>query len=476
MYISNENLHRIEKVVDSSNITYSHLRDELVDHICCDIETQMDAGADFAQAFQKVRKKFGIADLEKIQETTISLIYLQYNTMKKLMRTTGILAPVIVAFGGLFKIMHWPGAGPALILGVFIAAFLFLPSAVYTLWREQKKSKQILLYISGFIAGFGYVISVLFKIMHWPGAGLLMLLAIVTGGLVFLPLWFTNQYNNMEDRKKIPHLVVGCLVAFGYMFGFLFKMMHWPGAAILLTGSLMVLIFIFLPVYANYLIKNKESVHINFIYSVIAITWFTITSALISINVSTSYFGSIDYAQPKANLQANYYNSLSDNILQKVSVDTAFSQQQINHAKAIKQRSDSLVHSIQNLKFTLIAKANEETKAAIRENENIVMKNVKNKGNTQIPKQLLLDKNSRKASLLKQHIAEYRSFMLKNTSNVDFQKTISQLFHTGKTRKAEWEYKYFCPTSVAGALFTLTMLEQNIRLIEFKAINSLVIQ
>ncbi len=476
MYINNKNLQQIEKVVDRSNITYSHLRDELVDHICCDIESQMSEGVEFSQAFQKVRKKFGITDLEKIQETTISLIYLKYNTMKKLMRTTGILAPAIVAFGGLFKIMHWPGAGIALILGFFIAAFLFLPSAAYTLWREQKSSKQIILYISGFIAGFGYVISVLFKIMHWPGASLFILLAIATGGLVFLPLWFTHQYNNLDDRKKIPHLVVGCLVGFGYMFGFLFKMMHWPGALILFTGSLVVLIFVFLPIYATYLIRNSKSVHINFIYAVIAITWFTITSALISINVSTSFFGSVSYAQPKLKSQAEYYNSLSNNILQEISGDTAFTQQQKKHTKTIKQKSDSLVYSIQNLRIKIIAKATEKKQAAIEKNQEMQIHNIKNRGNLQIPKELLMEKNTARASLLKQHIAEYKSFMLKNGTQNNFQKTINQLLNTEKINGYDWEFRYFYQTSVAGALFTLTMLEQNVRFVEFKAINSLVNQ
>lgn len=51
---------RIEKQVQLAGISFSHLPDDLIDHICCDVETRMDKGETFDQAFEKVKVEIGI--------------------------------------------------------------------------------------------------------------------------------------------------------------------------------------------------------------------------------------------------------------------------------------------------------------------------------------------------------------------------------------------------------------------------------
>ena len=47
--------------------------------------------------------------------------------MKKTMFVLGYIAAALTTFGLLFKVMHWPGANIMLILGVAMLNFGFLP-------------------------------------------------------------------------------------------------------------------------------------------------------------------------------------------------------------------------------------------------------------------------------------------------------------------------------------------------------------
>ena len=44
---------------------------------------------------------------------------------KKFLHLSSCLGASVVILGALFKIMHWPGSGPMLILGLGTEAFLF---------------------------------------------------------------------------------------------------------------------------------------------------------------------------------------------------------------------------------------------------------------------------------------------------------------------------------------------------------------
>ena len=63
----------------------------------------------------------------------------------------------MLGFAALFKIMHWPGAGIMLTLGAFILAFVFMPSALTVLWKETHSRKRLFLYISAFVASMLFI-------------------------------------------------------------------------------------------------------------------------------------------------------------------------------------------------------------------------------------------------------------------------------------------------------------------------------
>jgi len=260
-----------------------------------------------------VKQKIGFGGLERIQHETLYLIDKNYRIMKKTMKISGVVAPILIALGALFGSELWLSATLLLVLGFFLLSLFFLPSAIYVSYKEVSNKTKKFTHITGFIATFFLSISFLFKINHWPPATIFLTLGVALMCLVFLP---SLIYNKIKDKEiSIPKyiFILALLGLIIYILAFMFKMMHWPGATILFYSGSTLLIFIAFPLYVYKTYKNSLFVENSFIYIVLVIVWIVTPTTLISINVSTRVLGemfesdagnayTIEYLQEKNNL------------------------------------------------------------------------------------------------------------------------------------------------------------------------------
>ena len=285
--LSIANVEFLKREISSSGLTYSHLRDDLIDHVCCDVEYEMLNGLPFEKAYEMVKEKIGIGGLERIQHETLYLIDNKYRIMKKTMKISGVIAPIILAFGTLFKIEHWPGASILMVLGFFLLSFVFLPSAIYVSYKEVSNKTKKWTHFIGFLGTFFLSLSFLFKIMHWPGAGIAMMVGVTLICLIFLPMVLINKVRDKQIFIPKYIYVLGLLGLMLYLVAFLFKVMHWPGATMfMLTGGIL-LVFIAFPMFVVKSYKEHDFVANSFIYLVVALVWFVVPITLLSLNVST---------------------------------------------------------------------------------------------------------------------------------------------------------------------------------------------
>jgi hypothetical protein len=125
--------------------------------------------------------------------------------MKKLQYIYGILTVILVFLGVTFKVQHWPGASVMLVLGITSLIFLFMPAALIDNYRHEGSAKNRILYIVGYITTLVVLGGALFKIMHWPGAGVIILIALPFPFVVFLPvyLYVTSKIENFDLTKTV---------------------------------------------------------------------------------------------------------------------------------------------------------------------------------------------------------------------------------------------------------------------------------
>jgi phosphoglycerol transferase MdoB-like AlkP superfamily enzyme len=278
-----QNIERVSNDILKEEIVFSHLSEELIDHLCCDIEYEMQSGIDFEKAYDKVRFKIGSRRLKEIQEETLYAVDTKYRHMKNTMKISAITGTVLLGFASLFKIHHWPSAGIMMTLGAICLALIFLPSALGVLWKETKSGKRIFLFISAFLAGMFFILGILFKVQHWPGGGVILSLSYLSGVIFFIPALFFSLFRDTERRAKRPAYILAFIGVTVHMLGLLFKIQHWPYSGLLLTTGMSILFVIALPLYTWIKWKDEKYVKAEYIYLLIGSLAILIPSVLISI-------------------------------------------------------------------------------------------------------------------------------------------------------------------------------------------------
>ncbi len=284
-----QNVEQINQDIRMQDIIFSHLPDELTDHICCDIEYEMQNGKSFQEAYKIVKQKIGKRRLKEIQEETLYAVDTKYRQMKTTMKISGVVGTIMLGFAVLFKIQHWPGAGILMTLGSLTLALVFLPSALSLLWKETHNSKRLFLFISAFLTGACFIAGTLFKIQHWSGAGYILILGTVSGILLFIPALLMNRLNDREKKLKRLVYILGATGCVLYIAGMLFKIQHWPHATIFMITGLLFLCLVAFPWYTWLTWKDEKHISPIFIYMVIGFLLIIVPGALLNLNLQHSY-------------------------------------------------------------------------------------------------------------------------------------------------------------------------------------------
>jgi hypothetical protein len=285
-------LHHIDQIIHDikrEEITFSHLLQDLIDHVCCDVESEMQKGLNFTEAYHSVKQKMGSRRLKEIQEETLYAVDTKYRYMKNTMKISGVAGTVMFGFAALFKIQHWPAAGVLMTLGALILAFVFLPSALSVLWKETHNRKRLFLFISAFFSGMLLILGTLFKIQHWPIAGTILTLAAFSGIVFFIPALALSRLSDQENKAKRPTYLLGAAGIVLFVAGMLFKMQHWPLATMFIIIGIILLCFLAFPMFTRLTWKEESHVSSMFIFLVIGFLLIVVPGAMITLNLQYSY-------------------------------------------------------------------------------------------------------------------------------------------------------------------------------------------
>jgi hypothetical protein len=214
----NLNVEQIEFILNdikSRGVEMEDLQSNLLDHICCIIEQNLEENGDFEGFYSKTIKTFFKKELKEIEVETITLVTNKhYYTMKKVMINSGIFSASLLSLGILFKFMHWPGSAPCIVLGMFLLNFVFLPLVFTLKIKEGPKGQDKVLIGLGTLAAILMSLSVLFRVQHWPGAMVMGYLTIGILLLIFLPIYLTSGIKRPEAKVNTivssVLLVTGC--------------------------------------------------------------------------------------------------------------------------------------------------------------------------------------------------------------------------------------------------------------------------
>jgi hypothetical protein len=139
--------------------------------------------------------------------------------MKKSINIAGILFLVILFTGILFKRMHFPGASIMITLGNFLFITVYLPAFLFSLSKQLKSEGSPLNAIWLISGTAGIVIlafGILAKIMHWPGAKICLLGGI--GIISFVLLLYLLIYRKGNEKISMISVLIFIILLGSFSF------------------------------------------------------------------------------------------------------------------------------------------------------------------------------------------------------------------------------------------------------------------
>ncbi len=196
MNVSADQLRTIAGVIDKSTITIRTLHDDLLDHLCCVVETKMARGKDFEIALNEAVRELAPGGLHEIEKETYLLLNPKILFMKKVMYGSGLIFSIMVAVGLLLKLLHLMGSNELMLVGMVGFVIVYLPLVLKIRAGRQtpksfmERTRDLLGLISAFMLSAGGIL----KIIGAVGANETLFLGTVVFSFGFLPFLFFMMY------------------------------------------------------------------------------------------------------------------------------------------------------------------------------------------------------------------------------------------------------------------------------------------
>jgi len=189
-------------------INYPPLKEEMLDHIVCDIEHLVKAGYSYDDAWQKVLNEIPPKQLQTLQIETMETI----DKKESLSKVFAYLSFFLLFAGSVFKLMKFPGAGQ-LLISSFIAIALALVSGSAFGMIANREKRGVWLLVAVLAGVLLFLASFTFQILHLPGATELRTIGVVSlcltfatsffylrGGDDYILLWLHERYALAIER------------------------------------------------------------------------------------------------------------------------------------------------------------------------------------------------------------------------------------------------------------------------------------
>ena len=198
-------IEELEKYLRDGGLSFDPLKSELLDHLICDVEVQMNKGTDFSQAWLTVKQGIPNNHLKHIEKETMELMNKKINVSRLLV---GISLGLLI-LASTFKLMHLPGAAILLIGFLAFTSLILLFGSVRNVYVYKEKKGRAVILLTAFILAT-FIGAFCFKILNLPGANPLNLFSIVSLCILFpaLSIYFYRSKQKLKD-----HLIIGLIDA-----------------------------------------------------------------------------------------------------------------------------------------------------------------------------------------------------------------------------------------------------------------------
>ena len=140
-----------------------------------------------------------------------------------LRRIIQVLVGIVFMLGLLFKFMHYPGDGVLLVSGIFGMVVLLLDRII-----QHRAPTFLSRHNISCMLGIIYLLAVAFKVFHLSGTGIMLIVSMIGFTIVLIEF----AYSIRQSKYALLPALFSITILFA-----LFRIMHWPEIPHVLYGS-----------------------------------------------------------------------------------------------------------------------------------------------------------------------------------------------------------------------------------------------
>jgi serine phosphatase RsbU (regulator of sigma subunit) len=412
--------------------------------------------------------------------------------MSRLKITSPWIPVSIVMTGALlffisFRLLSEPLLMLALLVLISLPLFYF-PRLLYVIRRDQHpRRKQIINYLGVFSISL-MVLSSIFKMDYWVGAGPITIVAAFVFVLNFMTGWIRLKWGQLDGWGRILLILFSVHISAFVLF-WLFKSLHWPGGAIAAFLTYYSFYFVFVPFLVFMAIFRRGSIGFKLsdqlLFGFIFAYLLSMTQTRkLSMNAFSESSGNYDQVKKNLGIVESKNNFLYESLNTTKETDSVFLKE-FGKARELRKLSDSMDHYIRVMKSRLIARID---KIPVSEADTISFGQVLHKGEVDITSNMLFGPEPENPIKEKYAVADLKQKLEVYSSRVDSlvpEESLVQ-FRNNKpidTRDVEviddgrgpasWEMHRFHKQSLSTALTVLTSIQADLRYTEQLALNEI---
>lgn len=325
-----------------------------------------------------------------------------------------------------------------------------------------------------------FTLGVIFKIQHWLGASMVLILGGFLYLAFYLPIWLINE---LKQGAWKPYTWAQYLTLTIWMLATIFKTQHWPGAGALYYLLLFMSMLVLFPTYLFFINRKKMGtpifrLHLTFFIIILGLNFFMFATGSVSKNfvnmITTNNTGQIENTYNAISKKSRLLYSALNETLNDAEKSENQSYQKCVQLKTYVQKLDSFIHEI---KLNLIASTEG---VSLQQADSVKISQINDKLNVEIPTRILCSKDSPyNGYLLKQKIIKFKDSIAK-FAPPEKQNFINEgiQINTDDVRDEEgevssWEIRNFEYQPLASVLNTLTNLQIEIKSAEQQVLSEL---
>ncbi len=205
--LNQKHVNKIEKFLNEQELTFKPLREEMIDHMLGDLESQIEKGISAEEAWKNLSNNIPEHHFKTLQKDTMEAINKRFNVSK----IFSILSLVLLVMTSVFKLLHLQGAAVLLILSMVAIAISFVVSSIsgIRLYKEKRGGIFMMITIAGILLFF---FSWVLHILNFPEAHVYKTISVIILLIIFpvLTIYFNSTLKSSNNilaylhKKHIP--------------------------------------------------------------------------------------------------------------------------------------------------------------------------------------------------------------------------------------------------------------------------------